>query len=267
MTEPLEPALAAAAKEARSWPFEEARRIVKRLETPQGRRRQDGDFRDRLRAVGAAAHRHLRRGGAHGHGAARVRDPDRRQDQDAADLLLRRHGRPAQGARQRAQQGHAGGLSRQAADLGARSVRQRAHQLRRPQQRDAARVSSTGSASQYEFFSATETYKAGTVRRDPAQDARGLRQGDGHHPADAGARAARHLFAVPARLARARARCCRCRWWSATPRRAPSSISIPTPARRWRRPSPAARSSASGRPTGPCAGRRSASTTRCAART
>jgi lysyl-tRNA synthetase class 1 len=32
MTEPLEPALAAAAKEARAWPFEEARRIVKRLE-------------------------------------------------------------------------------------------------------------------------------------------------------------------------------------------------------------------------------------------
>src|SRR4029079_4837708 len=33
MTTPLEPALAAAATEARAWPFEEARRIVKRLET------------------------------------------------------------------------------------------------------------------------------------------------------------------------------------------------------------------------------------------
>ena len=32
MTTPLEPALAAAAKEARAWPFEEARRIVKRLD-------------------------------------------------------------------------------------------------------------------------------------------------------------------------------------------------------------------------------------------
>ena len=36
MTEPLEPTLAAAAKEARAWPFEEARRIVKRLETLKG---------------------------------------------------------------------------------------------------------------------------------------------------------------------------------------------------------------------------------------
>ena len=49
--------------------------------------------------------------------------------------------------------------------------------------------------------------------------------------------------------------------------RAPSSTSIPTPARRSRRRSRAAASSASGRPTGRCAGPRSASTTRCAART
>jgi len=33
MSDPLDPALAAAANEARAWPFEEARRIVKRLET------------------------------------------------------------------------------------------------------------------------------------------------------------------------------------------------------------------------------------------
>jgi lysyl-tRNA synthetase class 1 len=36
MTPPLDPALAAAAKEARAWPFEEARRIVKRLEGSKG---------------------------------------------------------------------------------------------------------------------------------------------------------------------------------------------------------------------------------------
>jgi len=36
MTKPLEPALAAAAKEARAWPFEEACRIVKRLDTLKG---------------------------------------------------------------------------------------------------------------------------------------------------------------------------------------------------------------------------------------
>ncbi len=39
MTTPLEPALLAAAKDARAWPFEEARKIVKRLEGLQGRRR------------------------------------------------------------------------------------------------------------------------------------------------------------------------------------------------------------------------------------
>ena len=33
MIQPLEPALAAAAREARAWPFEEARRIIRRLET------------------------------------------------------------------------------------------------------------------------------------------------------------------------------------------------------------------------------------------
>ena len=36
MTTPLEPALIAAAREARAWPFEEARRIVKRLEGAKG---------------------------------------------------------------------------------------------------------------------------------------------------------------------------------------------------------------------------------------
>ena len=42
---------------------------------------------------------------------------------DPADRLLRRHGRAAQGARQRPEPGHAGGASRQAADAGARPVR------------------------------------------------------------------------------------------------------------------------------------------------
>ena len=36
MTTPLEPALIAAAGEARAWPFEEARRIIKRLESSKG---------------------------------------------------------------------------------------------------------------------------------------------------------------------------------------------------------------------------------------
>ena len=82
-----------------------------------------GDLRDRLRPVRPAAYRHLRRGRAHHHGAPRLPRAHRRQDQDAADRVLRRHGRPAQGAGQRAEQGVAGEASRQAADQGARSVR------------------------------------------------------------------------------------------------------------------------------------------------
>jgi lysyl-tRNA synthetase class 1 len=36
MTKPLEPALLAAAAEACAWPFEEARKLIKRLETLKG---------------------------------------------------------------------------------------------------------------------------------------------------------------------------------------------------------------------------------------
>ncbi len=65
---------------------------------------------------------------------------------DAADRVQRRHGRAAQGARQRAQPADARRISRQAADQGARSVRL-PRELRRAQQCAAARNSSTGSAS------------------------------------------------------------------------------------------------------------------------
>ena len=47
--------------------------------------------------------------------------------------------------------------------------------------------------------------------RDLAQDAPRLRQGHGHHPADAGRGAAQDLLAVPAGFAPVRARCCKCR--------------------------------------------------------
>ena len=59
------PALAAAAQVSRAWPFEEARRLDQAAGRPEGRRRQARDLRDRLRSVRPAAHRHLRRGGAH----------------------------------------------------------------------------------------------------------------------------------------------------------------------------------------------------------
>jgi lysyl-tRNA synthetase class 1 len=54
----------------------------------------------------------------------------------------------------------------------------------------------------YEFYSATESYQAGPVRRNAAQDARGLRQGDGHHFADAGAGAAPNVFTISSHRAR-----------------------------------------------------------------
>ena len=77
MTAILSPETHSAASQAKAWPFEEARRLIKRLESIPGGQREDGPLRDRLRAVGPAAHRHLRRGRAHEHGAARLRGPDR----------------------------------------------------------------------------------------------------------------------------------------------------------------------------------------------
>ncbi len=102
---------------------------------------QDRDLRDRLRPVRPAAYRYLRRGGAHQHGAARLRGADRRQDQDAADLLLGRHGRTAQGAGQRAEQGDARHPPGQAAVERAGPVLERISELRRAQQRPAACLS------------------------------------------------------------------------------------------------------------------------------
>ena len=130
------PSLRELAETSNAWPFEEARKIVARLKKQaEGR----GHLRDRLRPLRPAAYRHLRRGGAHHHGAPRLPRAHRGQGEDAADRLLRRHGRLAQGAGQRAQQGAAGEASRQAADQGARSVRH-PRELRRPQQCAAARL-------------------------------------------------------------------------------------------------------------------------------
>ena len=120
---------------------------------------------------------------------------------------------------------------------------------------------------EYEFLSATECYKAGRF------DATLLRMLEVYDevmeiilPTLGPERRATYSPFLPV-SPDAPAGCCRCRWSSATRRRARSSTSTPTPARRSRRRSPAAASSASGRPTGRCAGPRSASTTRCAART
>ena len=172
-----------------------------------------------------------------------------------------------EGARQRAQQGHAGGAPRQAAVVRARSLQQRVSELCRAQQRAPAPLPRP-LRLRVRVPVRHRVLQGRQVRRHAAEDARGLRRGDGHHPADAGARAPRHLLAVPADLARAPARCCRCRWSSATRSKGTVVYVDPDTGQegrdaRHRRP----RQVRSGRPTGRCAGPRSASTTRCAART
>ncbi|MGY4282560.1 hypothetical protein ACVWXO_001780 [Bradyrhizobium sp. LM2.7] len=126
-----------------------ARRTIQRLavragegncRAPQKIAQGRGAVRDWLRPLGPAAYRHLRRGRAHLDGAPRLPRADRGQDQDAPARLLRRHGRPAQGAGQRAEQGHAGAISRQAADRGAGPVLERTSLVRRRQQRTPARL-------------------------------------------------------------------------------------------------------------------------------
>ena len=121
----FDPALRDAAQASKAWPFEEARKLVARVERTG---QTGGAVRDRLWPLGPAAYRHLRRSRAHHHGAPCVPGADRRQDQDPAARLLRRHGRPAQGSRQRAEQGHVARPSRQAADRACptRSARTRA---------------------------------------------------------------------------------------------------------------------------------------------
>ena len=84
--------------------------------------RERSPVRDRVRAVRAAAYRHLRRGRAHDLGAERLHAADRRPAVAPA-RLQRRHGRAAQGAGQRAEPGHAGGAPRQAAHRHPRPVR------------------------------------------------------------------------------------------------------------------------------------------------
>ncbi len=224
-----------------------------------------GVVRDRLRSVGPAAHRHVRRGRAHDHGAACVPRADRRQDQDAAARLLRRHGRPAQGAGQRAEQGDARGASQHAADQRAGPVLERVSLVRAPQQCAAARVPRPVRL-RLRVRERDRLLQGRQVRRDAAQDARAPRQGDGDHAAVAARGARRDLFAVPADLpAHAQGalradRRARCEERHDLLRRSARRRSAS------RFPSPAATASCNGSRTGRCAGPRSASTTRCPAR-
>ena len=195
------------AEAARAWPFEEARKLVAR-----DRRQNAGErlraVRDRLRPVRPAAYRHLRRGRAHHHGAPGVPAAERRAD--AAVLLLRRHGRAAQGARQRAQQGDAGGPSRQAADRGAGSVQQRASVVRRGQQCAAAGVPRFVRL-RVRVPVGDRMVQVGPLRQDAAADAAALRRGAGGDAADPRRRSGGRPIRSSCRSRPRPAACCRCR--------------------------------------------------------
>ena len=193
--------LRAFAEQSHAWPFEEARKIVARLQAaPEGR----GHLRDRLRPVRPAAYRHLRRGGAHHDGAPRLPRAHRRQDQDAAHRFFRRHGRLAQGSRQYPQQRHGGATPQPAADQGARSVRH-ACELRRSQQRAPARIPRSVRL-RLRIPVVDCLLHVGTFRRCAPESACAFRGGDGDHAAVAARGARAFLFAVPADLAADRRR-------------------------------------------------------------
>ena len=189
------PSLRELAETSNAWPFEEAKKIVARLKKQaEGR----GDLRDRLRPLRPAAYRHVRRGRAHHDGAPCVPRAHRRQGEDAADRVLGRHGRAAQGAGQRAEQGHAGRASRQAADAGA-ATRSRTS-IRRSRAHNNARLRAFLDSVRLRLRvrELDRLLQVRPLRRDAAQVPRALRRGDEHHAAVAARGARADLFAVPA---------------------------------------------------------------------
>ncbi len=119
----------------------------------------------------------------------------------------------------------------------------------------------------YEFLSATECYTSGRFDATLLKVLRALRRDPRRDPADAGARAPRHLQPLPADLAHHGPRAAGAGHRPRSRRRARSSTRTPTPASSRKSRSRAAIASCNGRPTGRCAGRRSASITRWRART
>ena len=223
-------------------------------------------LRDRLRAVRPAPYRHLRRGRAHHHGAPRLPRAHRGQGADAAHLLLRRHGRLAQGAGQRPQQGDGGRASRQAADPGARPVRRRI--------RASAITTMRGSRPFSTLSASTTNSSRPPTATSPAASTRRLLKVLEHYDAIRDVilptlgperRATYSPFLPISPMTGPRA--------AGADRRSRldvghrSSTRTPTRASSRKSPSRAAIASCNGRPTGRCAGRRSASTTRWRART
>ena len=150
-----------------------------------------GDLRDRLRALRPAPYRHLRRGRPHHHGAPRLPGAHRRQDQDPADRLLGRHGRLAQGARQRPQQGRAGGASGQAAHRRCPIRSARIPSFGAAQQCAAARLPRHASASSTSSCPRPTATLSGRFDATLLEVLERFDAGDGDHAAVAARRAAR----------------------------------------------------------------------------
>jgi hypothetical protein len=169
--------------------------------------------------------------------------------------LLRRHGRPAQGAGQRAEQGDAGAASRQAADQGARPVRHPS-ELRRAQQRPAARLPRPASASTTSSSRARPTTtRSGRFDARCSQMLAAYRQGDGDHAAVA-ARGARATYSPFLPIHPTTGIVLQVPILTAHDVEAGTIVyATPTPQRASPRRSPAAAASCSGSRTGRCAGR------------
>ena len=168
---------------------------------PEAHRRQDAGeglcaVRDRVRPLGPAPHRHVRRGRAHDHGAPRLRDALRHPD--APRHLLGRHGRAAQGARQHPRTCDGRAASRQAAHPDPRPLRH-AREFWGPQQRAVARLPRR-LRLRLHLQELERGLSFGRVRRRAPGCAAPLRRDHAHHPADARGRAAGDLQPIPAAL-------------------------------------------------------------------
>ena len=217
---------------------------------------------DRLRTVRPAAHRHLRRGVPHLAGAPGVRPPVR--SADPAVRVLRRHGRPARSTRQHSPSRAGRAASAEAADLDPGPVRHRRKLW--PQHESAAEVVPRRLRLRIRVRQRHRMLPRRPLQRGAAPRARAPRGDPRGGAADARRRAAGDLQPDPADLPGQRAR---------APGGDPQGRSggrhrdLPRtrPAGWSSSRSSLARASCSGAPTGRCAGPRSASTTRCPART
>ena len=163
---------------SQAWPFEEARKLVKRSPTGNEVIFETGYGPSGLPHIGTFGE--VARTSMVRH-AFRVLT--QRHDQDAPDRLFRRHGRAAQSPRQHSQQGAARRASRQAADPRARSFRHADSFGAHNNARLRAFLDRFG--FEYEFASSTDYYASGRFDEALLRMLARLRRGHGDHAADA----------------------------------------------------------------------------------